>query len=222
MLLLTKQGLGQEADAIGRTIAATHPGVVFRNVTYEDICRAVEGLFKDYEEEMAALVEDYIEYCNDADLFDQSKYLMRIAPCGESVALNKKYGIYFNPRDRGYTKHSFVGVYANKAVQTLWQIDSVFDVQWDGATLTKEFVEGRDTRDYDDKLIAIIKEAQAVCGYDITTGRRFFCGVPMETDYRKSSSGGILGARFINLRDVVGDFADSSEAAMKLRGKYWE
>lgn len=41
---------------------------------------------------------------------------MRIVPCSDSLRLNKKYGVYFRPSDRGYTKHSFVGIYANKSV----------------------------------------------------------------------------------------------------------
>ena len=66
---------------------------------------------------MRDLVDDYKSYCNDMDLFDRSKNLMRMVPCGESWELNRKYGIYFHSSDRGYMDHNFVGIYANKAVQ---------------------------------------------------------------------------------------------------------
>lgn len=223
LLLLTKQPIEKkEEENISRQILAAHPGVVFKNVTYEGICKAIKGMFKDYEYEMYALVDDYVEYCNDANLFDQSKFLMRILPCGESVEINKKYGIYFHPSDRGYTRHSFIGIYANKTVQSIWAIDSVFDIEFDGTKLKKNLIQGRATNDYDEKIIGIIKDAKKECGYDVEDGHRFFCGSPSETDYKKSSAGGIQGARFVNLRDVIGDFTDTKDVAKKLSGKLWE
>ena len=101
-------------------------------------------------------------------------------------------------------------------------IDSVFDVRYHGTQLTKTLIQGRDTNEYDDKLIAIINDAKMECGYEIATDHRFFCGNPIDTDYRKSSSGGIQGARFVNLREVIGDSNDASEVAQKLKGKQWE
>ena len=59
----------------------------------------------------------------------------------------------------------------------------------------------------------------------IEVGNRFFCGKPVETNYVKSSSGGIQGARFVNLRDVFGsdfDKLDIEGIAQVLRGKQWE
>lgn len=108
LILLTREPIGKDKEEdISRTVSKKNPGVVFKSVTYERICKALEGLFKDYEYEMSSLAEDYIQYCNDADLFDQSRYLLRIVPCGESIEINKRYGIYFHPSDRGYTKHSY-------------------------------------------------------------------------------------------------------------------
>jgi hypothetical protein len=225
LLLLTKQQIGLDREKnISNKIAAKHGGgILFKNVTYEDICNSIKELFRDYEYEMKALVEDYIEYCNDVNLFDQSRYLMRILPCGKSLDLNKKYGIYFHPSDRGYTNHSFIGIYANKKVQCLWSIDSVFDVEYDGATLNKAIIQGRNTDEYDQKIISIIADAKDVCGYEIESGHRFFCGrQAIETNYTKSSSGGIQGARFVNLKDVIGQFTDDREVAEKLNGMRWE
>jgi hypothetical protein len=223
LILLTKQALVKdEQERIVRKLAEGSPDVIFKNVTYEGVCNATKGLFKDYESDMAALVDDYVEYCNDVGLFDQSKYLMRILPCGKSVEINKRHGVYFHPSDRGYTKHAFVGIYANKVVQCLWALDCVFDVELDGTILKKTLVEGRDTTEYDKHLAAIINEAERECGYDIKSGNRFFCGKPEETDYRKMSAGGIQGARFVNLRDELGQFSDAADVAKKLRSKQWK
>ena len=147
---------------------------------------------------------------------------LRIVPCGESVEINKRYGIYFHPSDRGYTKHSYVGIYANKVVQSIWAIDSVFDIEFDGTTLQKTLIQGRDTDDYDGKFVAMIKAAKAECGCEVDSGHRFFCGIPKDTHYEKSSSGGIQGARFVNLRETIGQFSDVADVAAKLKGKFWE
>ncbi len=88
--------------------------------------------------------------------------------------------------------------------------------------MRKTLIQGRETNEYDDKIVAIIEDAKTECGYDVETGHRFFCGKPESTDFKKTSSGGILGARFINLRDQIGDFADVSTVADKLNTSTWE
>lgn len=223
LLLLTKQKIENEnREEIEQRLSDKYSGVIFKNVTYEEICKALEGLFKDYEYEMSSLVKDYIEYCNDTQLFDQSKFLLRIVPCGKSIDINEKYGVYFQPVDRGYTKHSYMGIYANKSVQYIWAIDSVFEVEFDNKNLKKKLIQGRDTTEYDKNLMDIIKDAKDICGWKVEHGHRFFCGKPVQTDYKKSSPGGIQGARLINLKEKIGEFADVNELADKLKNRQWE
>lgn len=104
----------------------------------------------------------------------------------------------------------------------LWKIDSVFDIDYDGAQLNKTLIQGRNTDEYDGKLVSIIKDAKTECGYEIASGHRFFCGTPISTNYVKSSSGGIQGARLVNLHEIIGDFSDAAEVAQRLMGKQWE
>jgi hypothetical protein len=224
LLLLTVNEIDQAAkNRLTERITKAQPGTIFRNVTYETICGALHGLFQDYETDMQALVEDYVEYCNDTRLFDQSRYLMRIVPCGVSVDLNRKYGIYFQPSDRKYTKHSYVGVYNLLQVKCLWRIDSVFDIDFDGQNLSKTRVQGRSTDEYDNKIKEMIAEAKAVCGFNVESGHRFFCGKrAIDTDYKKLSAGGIWGARLVNLKEVVGSFDSETDLAEKLRAKSWK
>lgn len=223
LILLTKQPIGKvEEKSISRKISEKAPDVVFKNITYKAICDAAKELFKEYEYEMYALIGDYVDYCNDMGLFDQSKYLMRMVPCGKSIELNQKYGIYFSPKDRGYTKHSYTGIYANRSVHCIWENESVFDIEFDGSILTKkELIEGRNTDDYDQNIIDIIKDAALKPGYLVASGHRFFCGNRINTDYKKASSGGILGARFVNLKDVLGDYTDTLDIATKLKDQKW-
>ena len=223
LLLLTKTAEDERnLKQVSKQVSNRRPDVIFKNVTYEEICRAVTSLFQEHEHEIRSLVDDYVEYCHDAGLFDQSQHLMRIVPCGRSFDINRKHGIYFHPLDREYTQHQYIGIYKGKAVQSLWKIDSVFDVNYKDNHLEKTCVQGRETEEYDEKLVAIIEDARKECGYAIATGHRFFCGIPEDTNYKKSSPGGLQGARFVNLKTVLGDFVDASDAAQKLESKQWE
>ncbi len=222
LLLLTKAPLPRNEQAELEKLQGEFPGIIVRSITYKDICDSVKQLFKPHEEIMVELVDDFIGYCNDTGLYDQSCELMRIVPCGQSIEINQTYGIYFQPSDRGYTAHSYVGVYNQKNVRAILEIKSVFDVELEGGDLKKEVVQGADTESYDDSIRAIIGEAKIQCDYDITRGYRFFCGKMFSTNYRKVSPGGIQGARFINLKEVLGSYGDIEDIASKLREVVWE
>ena len=224
MLLLTKQRLlATKHLRIKEEIEKRHPQVIFRNITYEDICNSCLGLFEPHEFEMKDLVDDYVEYCNDVNLFDQSAHLLRIVPCGKSIELNAKYGMYFHPNDRGYTRHRFEGIYSNRSVRHLIDLGdgSVFDVDLVGVDLRKRLVEGANTKKYDADIKSMIRDAKKECGYEISKGHIFFCGDICATDYRKSTPYGIQGSRFINLKKAIGAFSGLKEVAQKLQGLTW-
>jgi hypothetical protein len=69
----------------------------------------------------------------------------------------------------------------------------------------------------------MIADARVECGYDLTKGTRFFCApVALPTEYRKVTSGGIMGARFVDLREVIGAYSSASDVAHKLAQATWE
>ncbi len=202
LLLLTRQR--QQLSAVqGGKIVKQAIGLVFHNITYEDICREIKSMFKEHEPQMLALVEDYIDYCSDTGLFDESKFLLRIVPCSETVNINQQFGVYFHAQDRGYRKHRFVGIYAQKNVPCIWAVDAVYDAEFVNGHLTTTLVDGRKTTEYDNKIIGIINAARRDLGYEVSTGHRFFCGIPEETAYRKESPYAIQGALFHDLREVI-------------------
>ena len=225
LLLLTTQHLKvNQFEEIKKNISQQSPKVIFRNITYADICEACSGLFRDHELQMQALVEDYIEYCNDVQLVDQSDHLLRIVPCGVSLSLNEKYGMYFHPA-RGYTKHRFEGIYAQREVKFLLDIGcggSVFDIDFDGVKITKTRVEGEETDKHDKNIIFMIEEANLKCGYDIAKGHRFFCGEIVPTSFKKLTPNGIQGNRFINLKKAIGSFSSLADVAEKLKSITWK
>ncbi len=222
LLLLTKEKVeSDKLKIIASKIQESNPGVIFSNTTFEDICFKSKSLFKEHETHINTIIEDYWQYCNDSELFDQARYLMRVVPCSVSLELNAKYGIYYHGSDRGYTKHRYLGIYANKSVRYIWEIESVFDVTWDGSDLTKQLVSGTDTNKYDERIIGVIEESKSVCGYYTDEGHRFFCGEPVETNFRKVSPGGIQGARLFNLKELIGEPTSVQIAAKMLSQLTW-
>ena len=221
LILLTVQDIGSLEKEIQHAILKSNSNVIFKSVTYEQICQSVDQLIEHTEYSIRPIIDDYIEYCNEAGLFDQSRHLMRIVPCGVSFDLNKKYGMYFQPSDRGYTNHRYLGVYKEKAVRVIWEIDSVFDISYIDGVLRKDLIQGRSTDDYDEKIVHMIQDAKTECGYAVETGSRFFCGSPVETNYIKNSSGGIQGARFVNVHAEVDEFEGIEELAAKLATMSW-
>lgn len=224
LLFLTVQQIPvARLQFIKAEIAKIDPQITFKNVTYRAICDACAGLYGDHEPQMKALVEDYIEYCNDSELFDQSSDLLRIVPCGKSLLLNEEYAMYFHPSNKGYTKHRFEGIYSQREVKFLIDIKHVFDVTLLNGEVNKVFVEGTFTAEYDEKIKSMSRDAKIKCGYDIDKDHRFFCGIIAPTSYKKKSPNGIQGARFINLEKVVGSVAHLGvdEVAKKLIGLTW-
>lgn len=197
-------------------------GIIFKSITYEDICKSATGLFMSHETDIKEIIDDYLEYCSDLRLIDYSSYFMRITPCGVTHRLNRKYAIYYMPSDRGYSKHKYVGIYKNKKVDAFFEIDSVFDVEYDGSKFAKILVEERNTDEYDQKIMDMIAEAKNECGHLVSTGHRFFCGKEIyETEYIKESSGGIMGARFHNMKEVAKSYHSPEKLAQILRTVKW-
>ncbi|MGF1761569.1 hypothetical protein L4D76_27430 [Photobacterium sagamiensis] len=223
LLLLTKSSLpNAQADEIKSLIQKEYPSVIFKHITYEDICVNCEDLFQSHEYQMNELIDDYKEYCNDTHLFDQARYTMRVVPCGSSVSINLKYGVYFQPSDRGYSDHRYLGIYAKKKVQALWEVHSVIDVELKDEKLIKSYVHGEKTDEYDEKISKIIADAKTVCGYNIESGHRFFCGKQYPTNFRKVSSGGIMGARMFNLKQFTSSWDSAESLSRDLQTSTWE
>lgn len=224
MLLLTKQTVGAAEQAeINAKIREIYKGITFVALTFKDIYESIEDLYPDHEPEMQELVRDYQIYCHETNLLDKSDCIMRVVPCSESIHLNKKYGMYFQKSHRGYTPHTFLGIYSQKAVQLIWKSDSVFDVEYIYGELVIHLVEGEKTEEFNERIINMIHDAREQCGYEISTGHRFFITRNVvETNYIKRSRGGIQGHRIHDLSPYLdGKNLSVEDIAQILRDNTW-
>ena len=221
LLLLTREPVGHQGRVMTGLMRASRPDVVFATATFGSVCDSLRDLFGGEEGPLAALVDGYREYCDELDLFERSRVMLRIVPCGRVLDIAKRFGVYFQPSERAYEPRSLVGLYADKRVQAVLEVRSVFDAQLADGRLTKKLVRGEDTDAFDSSLREVIEAARASYGRDIGTGTRFFCGDVFDTDFRKSSPGELVGPRLVDLGRLVGGHSAAADVAAALKGKEW-
>jgi hypothetical protein len=221
LILLSKEKEKRKRlEEIRQVVESQKPSVEFHNLTFEEICKAADGLFGEHEEEMQKIVEDFIDYCDEEGLNERSKHLMRIVPCGKTWKMNLNNGVYFQPSSRGYSPHQYIGIYHNKEIKGILDIKGVFDADYDTSTgeLKKQHISGEhDGGEFDEVIKKAIKETD----FGVKNGHRFFCGHVYQTSFIKASPYGVQGARFKDLKREIGDFDGPEDAAKKMNGKKW-
>ncbi|WP_319370583.1 hypothetical protein [uncultured Ilyobacter sp.] len=207
------------------TEIAKKENVKFINVTFEKIVKAFREALVDYDFELHAIIEDFEKYCYQEGLIKEDQFLMRILPCGPSFDINKKHKLYFAPADRGYTEHGYLGIYANKSVRGIGKIKNIIDADIKDGNIDIKKSKKNTTEEEAERIIDAIKETKETLGWNIESGHKFFIMEEFyDTDFKKESKGGIMGARFFNLKDIIGEEKNISaeELAKRLRENNWE
>ncbi|MFA5546876.1 MAG: hypothetical protein WDA14_14615 [Sphaerochaetaceae bacterium] len=202
-----------------------HPGVQIAFSTFKNLCNVISGEFHDYETSIKMLVDDFFTFCSDLNLIPPTGVL-RIVPCGKSLELNRKHLCYSHPADRGYSPHDYVGLYKNKSVQLIGKLTTIVDAKIiDGTVGTIEYkgIQGELSDTIKTSIKNMIVEASSQFNWDFSTSdSRFFCFDELyETDYRKGSSGGIQGNRYIDISEFNKACNTVKDLADRLRHEKW-
>jgi hypothetical protein len=200
-------------------------GIKFINVTFEKIVEAFRKSLVDYDFELMGIIDDFEDYCYQEGLIKEDQFLMRILPCGPSFDINKKNKLYFAPADRGYTEHGYLGIYANKSVRGIGKIKNIIDADIRDGNIDIKKNNKNTTEEEIKRIVDAIKETKETLGWNIETGHKFFLMNEFyDTNFKKESKGGIMGARFFNLKDIIGEEKNISteELAKRLRENSWE
>ncbi|HMG04851.1 MAG TPA: hypothetical protein VK581_05280 [Chthoniobacterales bacterium] len=223
LMLLTKNEADEQFLNSIR-IKAKETGIVFRNVTFEKLCDSLKGLAREYETHLARVIEDYADYCIEMGLLPDRRKWLRIVPCGSTLDLNTKWNLYYQPTDRGYSAHEYIGIYNQKAVRFLARVAAIYCNETDAAGQMKlTLVTGIDRPAFHQRIKGMVADSKKKLGWDLTSDTRFFCADQLvPTDFRKTSWGGIQGARFWDISDQVGKAGSDAELADLLRHEEWE
>lgn len=171
------------------------------------------------------MVEDYLEYCVDMNLLPDRRKWLRIVPCGATFDLNEKWNVYYHATNRGYSPHEYLGIYYNKAVRLIGRIAAIYDNKADPkGVMELTIVEGTgsDRPEFRERIKLMVAASKAKLGWDVSGDMRFFCVEKFEpTEFKKTSSGGIQGPRFLDVSEQAKSHSDL-ELAQLLRNQTWE
>ncbi len=181
--------------------------VTVLHATFASLIKAAGDCLSPHDEEMIALVKDYELFCSGNDLLPTDQYTIFAPPCGTSVEDNIKFQLYYCGAERHFRKAKYLGIYADKTIQAIGTISKIVpcDVDLEGKTVAvtgKQF----DLTEKEKQRILGASEAAQKYQYDLTTGHHFFlCNEMVATDFRKTSKGGIMGHRYFDLKEILGD-----------------
>ena len=223
LILLTK------ADVPAQHIAAAEAksketGVIFRHVTFERLCAGLRDLAQPHEAHLRHVADDFQVYCSDMNLLPDRRKWLRIVPCGDTLQINLKWGVYYQPTARGYSKHDYLGIYHWKVVRGVGRIVAAYDNGDDGSGgMALRLAEGTGNTNFEICIRGMVQDTKTQVGWDVSRGHRFFCVESFAaTDFKKTSSGGIQGARFWDVTSYVKPGLTDTELAGTLREQVWE
>lgn len=224
LLLLTKNRTeDQLLEPVRRKVKEI--GVTFQNVTFEKLCESLKGLAKEHETHLMRVIEDYAAYCTDMDLLPDRRKWLRIVPCGTTFDLNKQWHVYFQPTDRGYSDHDYIGIYNQKSVRLLGRVVAIYDTKVDAVgQMQMTLIDGTDRPEFHKRIEGMVTDSKQKVGWELRDDHRFFCADQfLPTEFEKTSWGGIQGPRFWDISEQVKKAgADDSKLADLLRNEKWE
>jgi hypothetical protein len=197
LLGLTKNHVGDTAASRFKEMALGHK-VLFAAVTFSDIALALKAQCEPYEADLLAVLDDFERYLDEADLAEDRNRWLPILPCGVSLAQNVKFGLYYEPPSRPLKTNDFIGIYARKAVRYVGRVVAVVVCSWKGDELISQPEVGEVRQEY---LIRIRQMADETPYYALKeeTERFYVTEGFVETEVEKTTPGGIMGPRYLDL-----------------------
>ena len=228
LLILLNPNRGAISDSLLESIRShgRERNIQVLHTSFEDIVEKVRSCLSEHDEEMLALVDDYESFCSDRELLPKDKRMMFVPPCRESFDDNLEFALYYCPVAYSRRKVEYLGIYSNKAVRAIGRIAKIVacSVHLPSDAVIVEDDKTDLTSDEIRRIVGASIKAQNH-GWDITTGHKFYlCDRLVETDFHKTSSGGIMGHRYFDLEKVLGVKIPSStdDLASALREQTWE
>lgn len=200
--------------------------IKFYSLTYQDLVDQLKELANSYpyEHYLQRLNEHFENYCIVMGLMHKSNHILRAMACGQSYDLNIKHEFYFDLASRGYSDFNYLGIYKWKTVSQIGHVENMIEADWDNATgLTVKSSKFPITKTQEDRLILAIKDSINE-GWEIQTNHRFFLLKDFcQTNFQKTSPGGIFRVRFFNLENLIKPFPATIQlVADKLKTMTWE
>lgn len=171
------------------------------HTTFQKIISYIDELVDDYRDyEIRDILEDYRECCSLDNLLPNSDRLMRAVTAGETYDDNIELNLYYDPADRGYTEHRYIGLYKNKAIRAVGKIVAIVEADLINGKLIIKNSTNITPKQEKDILEAINRGSNH--GYNIEVNHKFFLVDKFyETNFEKISKQSLRGKKFFDISE---------------------
>ena len=178
------------------------------HLTFARLITMVRSVIDERDREMNSIIDDYESYCIDGGLIADAWRYMRAPLTSKSFDLNKKYGVYYQPVNRGYREHKYLGLYKDKAVRAIGELIVVCTISYDNDKLNIHYENVlNDKLNYEDIVkritCAISTGKKLFNNFDENELRFFVVNKFEDTDFRKSTLRAPRGARTFDLLEEL-------------------
>jgi hypothetical protein len=204
-------------------------GITCLATTFTDIIKHFESVLFPYDIELAEILEDYSDFCASMNLLPRDEFMMRAIVTGYTFEQNMQFGVYYDPIDRGFASHEYLGLYKSKSIRGFGRVNKIVNAEYDKET--KDFtvvkvIKGAElTPDEQQRVIDIMHSAEDKHGWDVYSGHRFFVTDKFEaTDFDKQTKYPLQRAKFFDLGHLLEleVLPNDKEIAALLRVKSWD
>lgn len=224
---LTKTPIDRDIQEQLESKAKFHK-ILFIAITFADIVRSLRSCCESHEIALCNILADYEEYLTEEGLL-QIGDVMSVVPCGKSMTENVKHRLYFELSTQPSKSQSrFMGLYSQKCIKHLADIHTVVSgVMQDGKFVVSKTEKGQLSDQEQGRIKAAIQEYTYFGNFALNEHRYYLFNEIHETDIRKTTKGGIWGARVFNLSKWL-DYNEPTkeysvkEAAERLKGEEFE
>lgn len=224
--LSSKKFQNKEVVEINKKIYEKYPSlnIQFNNLSFKDLVENLEGIYEEniHDMELKLLLQDFRAYCEECDLLSNEEYLLLFVPTGQTYYWNFKHRIYFCPKNWHSRNFKYFGLYNWKSVRSISEIETIIQADYNAKNKRLNVL----TNNHSKEQIARLKLALEELGEN-HSGLKYYI-LPLnsfyETDFQKTSHGGIQGFRYKDLREFLPNenFSDLSVVANKLRSVTWK
>ncbi len=215
-------------EAVASHNEACKTSVRYCSTTFKQIISAVGEVLADHDIRMHEILDDYRDYCASENLLSNHETVMRAITSGGSFSDNMEFDIYYDDVSRGFSPHSYIGLYNKKSVRAVGKLSKVVQAQFNKET--KEFESvislsgSKPTEDELDKIKGIMHAAMKNNGWNIYKDHKFFIVEKFHpTNFPKTTKYPIQRTKFFDLSSVLNleNLPECDEVAQLLSQETW-
>ncbi|WP_313613150.1 hypothetical protein [Agrobacterium sp.] len=177
--------------------------IIYRGLTYSRIINDLRQTCERHDESLHRILDDYQDFLANEGLLDNRDHRMVVFLCGMSLTENLKFGLYYEPPSRSCRSSAgFLGIYKNKKVHAIGRLQTIAVFSFNNGqvdVVENEF--GTTSQEQIDRVREVVKETSYYAlGQDDL--RVYFVEKFVPTLITKTSPGGMMGTRYLNLDEL--------------------